>query len=61
VDDENFFTQSITDPNKNEFQKPFFMIFNIAVGGNWPGSPDASSIFPQQFLIDFVRVYQKAG
>jgi beta-glucanase (GH16 family) len=38
---------------------PFFMVLNFAVGGNWPGSPDGSSPFPKQMLVDYVRVYQK--
>lgn len=41
------------------FDHPFFIILNIAVGGGWPGSPDASTQFPQQMLVDFVRVYAK--
>ncbi|QFZ22194.1 glycoside hydrolase family 16 protein [Saccharothrix syringae] len=38
------------------FNKPFFVILNLAVGGEWPGYPDASTTFPQQFVIDYVRV-----
>jgi beta-glucanase (GH16 family) len=41
------------------FDHPFFMIMNVAVGGVWPGSPDASTQFPQQMLVDYVRVYSK--
>ena len=37
---------------------PFFFILNVAVGGNWPGSPDETTVFPQRMLIDYVRVYQ---
>jgi len=40
------------------FNAPFYMIFNVAVGGNWPGSPDASTVFPQQMEVDYVRVFQ---
>ena len=40
------------------FDQPFFMLLNFAVGGSWPGSPDATSSFPQQMLVDYVRVYQ---
>ena len=40
------------------FNAPFFMVFNVAVGGNWPGSPDATTVFPQRMEIDFVRVFQ---
>jgi beta-glucanase (GH16 family) len=41
------------------FDHPFFMIMNVAIGGAWPGSPDASTQFPQQMLVDYVRVYSK--
>ncbi|MHB8499364.1 MAG: glycoside hydrolase family 16 protein [Candidatus Acidiferrales bacterium] len=41
------------------FDHPFFIILNLAVGGGWPGSPDASTKFPQTMLIDYVRVYTK--
>ena len=40
------------------FNAPFFFIFNVAVGGNWPGSPDASTTFPQRMIVDYVKVYQ---
>jgi beta-glucanase (GH16 family) len=39
------------------YDHPFFIIMNVAVGGNWPGSPDASTTFPQSMLVDYVRVY----
>jgi beta-glucanase (GH16 family) len=41
------------------FNEPFFLIFNVAVGGDWPGSPDASTTFPQQMVVDYVRVFKK--
>ncbi len=41
------------------FDHPFFLILNVAVGGDWPGAPDNSTIFPQQMLVDYVRVYSK--
>lgn len=40
------------------FNEAFFLIFNLAVGGNWPGNPDASTSFPQWLIVDYVRVYQ---
>jgi len=40
------------------FDHPFYILLNVAVGGNWPGSPDATTIFPQTMLVDYVRVYQ---
>jgi beta-glucanase (GH16 family) len=39
----------------------FFFILNVAVGGSWPGSPDATSVFPQEMLVDYVRVYAEPG
>lgn len=47
--------------NTEEFQRPFFIILNLAVGGNWPGSPNASTPFPAQMLVDYVRVYQDSN
>jgi len=41
------------------FDHPFFVLLNVAVGGNWPGSPDTTTVFPQQMLVDYVRVYSK--
>jgi beta-glucanase (GH16 family) len=39
------------------YDHPFFLILNVAVGGNWPGNPDGSTVFPQRMLVDYVRVY----
>ena len=39
------------------FNHPYFMLLNVAVGGAWPGEPDASTVLPQQMLVDYVRVY----
>jgi beta-glucanase (GH16 family) len=41
------------------FDHPFFLLLNVAVGGAWPGDPDASTVFPQQMLVDYVRVYRR--
>lgn len=41
------------------YDHPFFMILNLAVGGNWGGAPDATTVFPQTMLIDYVRVYRR--
>jgi beta-glucanase (GH16 family) len=45
--------------NGPPFDKRFHMVLNVAVGGDWPGSPDATTIFPQYMMIDYVRVYAK--
>lgn len=42
------------------FDHPFFIILNVAVGGSWPGNPDATTQFPQQMLVDYVRVYKRS-
>jgi beta-glucanase (GH16 family) len=43
------------------FDHPFFVILNVAVGGDWPGAPDATTVFPQTMVVDYVRVYRRAG
>jgi beta-glucanase (GH16 family) len=41
------------------YDHPFFILLNVAVGGDWPGSPDNSTVFPQTMVVDYVRVYAK--
>lgn len=43
----------------DSFRNKFFILLNLAVGGNWPGSPNETTIFPQKMEVDYVRVYQK--
>jgi beta-glucanase (GH16 family) len=40
------------------FDHPFFLVLNVAVGGYWPGDPDATTPFPATMLVDYVRVYR---
>jgi len=40
------------------FDQPFYLLLNVAVGGDWPGPPSASTVWPQQMVVDWVRVYQ---
>ena len=42
--------------NRWVFDHPFYMILNLAVGGDWPGNPDGSTSFPQQLVVDYVHV-----
>lgn len=60
VDNNFFFTFNNTDTGSNPypFNAPFFFLFNVAVGGNWPGSPDATTTFPQRMIVDYIRVFQ---
>ncbi len=47
-------------PYPAPFNQPFFVQLNLAVGGTWPGNPDASTSFDKaEFMVDYVRVYQK--
>ncbi len=41
------------------YDHPFFILLNLAVGGDWPGYPDATTTFPQQMEVDYVRVYSR--
>ncbi len=50
---------SASNGSFDEFTKPFFIILNIAVGGNWPGYPNASTLFPATLQVDYVRVSTK--
>jgi beta-glucanase (GH16 family) len=64
VDDHLYTTRTPADLPKGTkwvYDHPFFLLLNVAVGGNWPGSPDASTVFPQTMLVDYVRVYERAG
>ena len=59
-DDTRVYTYSVQTKNQNTwpFNKPFFLIINLAIGGNF-GGPVANNIqFPREFIIDYVRVYQ---
>lgn len=42
-------------------ESPFYLILNLAVGGHWPGNPDASTTFPQELRVDYVRVFAPAS
>ncbi len=62
VDGENYgepVTRSTILPAPYPFDQPFHMILNVAVGGNLPGNPDGSTVFPQKLEVDYVRVYQE--
>jgi beta-glucanase (GH16 family) len=61
VDDVLYYTKTAASmsPKRWNFDRPFFILLNVAVGGSWPGSPDATSTYPQEMLVDYVRVYQR--
>ena len=60
VDGELYATRTPADLPSGErwvFDHPFFIVLNLAVGGDLPGNPDESTVFPQRMLVDYVRVY----
>jgi len=60
LDGSQYHIIDITPSELSEFHNNFFIILNLAVGGNWPGYPDESTVFPQSFQIDYVRVYSSS-
>jgi len=61
VDDILYETQSaagVPQGRRWVFDHPFYIVLNVAVGGYWPGDPDATTGFPAQMLVDYVRVYR---
>lgn len=60
VDDEEYFefTPAQSGGGPYPFNNHFFFIFNVAVGGTLPGSPDATTVFPQRMIVDYIRVFQ---
>lgn len=63
VDDTLYQTQrqwsTSVAPYPAPFDQRFHLLVNVAVGGDWPGSPDGSTSFPQELEIDWIRVYQR--
>lgn len=59
LDDYVFSTKQPKDlaPDAWPFDQNFHLLFNLAVGGNWPGNPDATTSFPQIMEVEYVRVY----
>ena len=62
VDEYNYATvakRKLPPNSKWVFNKPFYIILNLAVGGDWPGKPDSTTVFPKNMYVDYVRVYKK--
>ena len=55
-----FYSLSVLNNTQSteEFHLPFYLILNLAIGGNWPGNPDATTPFPAQVEVDYVRAYK---
>jgi beta-glucanase (GH16 family) len=62
MDDNEYFRISPASvPGDWVFDHDFFIILNVAVGGEWPGYPDDTTTFPQDMRVDYVRVYQRTN
>ncbi|WP_375437452.1 carbohydrate-binding protein [uncultured Hymenobacter sp.] len=63
VDGTQFHMMSILNNagSTEEFHRPFFLLLNLAVAGNWPGQTVDESKLPATMYVDYVRVYQKTG
>ena len=59
MDGTQFFSKDITPAHMSEFRKRFYILLNMAVGGEWPKYPNGATVFPQYMYIDWVRVYSK--
>jgi len=58
LDNTLYYETDITNAYMTELHQEFYILLNIAVGGNWPGAPDATTVFPQKMYIDWIRWYQ---
>ncbi len=54
-------TGDAANPWPAPFDKPFYVVINLAVGGKFGGNPDGTTTFPQEMLVDYVRVYDRDG
>ncbi|MFD2785740.1 glycoside hydrolase family 16 protein [Hymenobacter rubripertinctus] len=58
LDGNLYYTFTGSEASPFPFNNPFFMLLNVAVGGDFDGDPDASTVLPQQMQVDYVRFYQ---
>jgi beta-glucanase (GH16 family) len=58
IDDHEYYFLDLDPVIHNEFHEDFFFIMNVAVGGNWPGPPDATLKLPQRMIVDYIRVFK---
>lgn len=52
-------THRVTDADYNISGQAMYLIANLAVGGDWPGAPDTTTVFPAEFEIDYIRAYKR--
>lgn len=61
VDDNPYHFETVNNLSNWPYNQGMFFIMNIAVGGDWPGAPNSTTVFPQTMLVDYVRVYHLTG
>ncbi len=60
VDDIELYSQNTSNTLMSEFRDhAYYLLLNFAVGGDWPNNPDSNTVFPQEMLVDYVRVYEE--
>ncbi|UOQ64923.1 glycoside hydrolase family 16 protein [Hymenobacter volaticus] len=58
LDGQQYYTFASSDASPYPFNNPFFVVLNLAIGGDFDGNPDATTVLPQQMQVDYVRYYQ---
>jgi beta-glucanase (GH16 family) len=58
IDGQQYYMFTGADSSPFPFNNPFFLILNVAVGGDFDGNPDASTTFPQEMQVDYVKYFQ---
>jgi len=60
LDNKRYYAVCINDSvnSTQEFHKPFYLLLNLAIGGNWPKNPDSTTVFPDTVFVDYVRVFR---
>ncbi|WP_210513808.1 glycoside hydrolase family 16 protein [Hymenobacter terricola] len=58
IDGQQYYSFTGSDASPFPFNNPFFAVLNVAVGGDFDGNPDASTTFPQQMQVDYVKYFQ---
>jgi beta-glucanase (GH16 family) len=63
LDDNRYFAVGIKDGENSteEFHEPFYILLNLAIGGDWPKNPDSTTVFPDTVFVDYVRVFGNSG
>jgi len=59
IDNEEYHVIDTTPGHLSEFRDEFYLILNVAVGGNWPGPPDNSTLFPQWMIVDYIKYFKR--